>query len=155
MAAMGLLAARLPARVFVPLAAAIVILQWLDTAPLRQDARSYFAGDGQSAPAFAMPPDTSLFRALPLCGSEEVVATEYRLLALRAGIRLANMRLTHSPPDAVCDAVVQAGLNDALEPGETRLFMASLRADVQLARLGDAHCFKSAVGLVCHRPAEK
>ncbi len=151
--ALGLLAAHLPARFFLPLAAAAIALQWLDTAPLRRDARLYYAGAGQYRPAFAIPAGATLFRALPLCGPEEVVATEYRLLALRAGVRLANMRLTHAPPDAVCGAVLRAGLNTVLEPGETRLFMPSVRADVQRAALGDAACFNTAVGLVCHRPA--
>jgi len=149
-AALGLLAAGLRPRVFVLLTVIAVGLQWADAGPLRASARAYFAGVGQAPPAFAIPPGTRLFRAVPLCGPEDVVATEYRLAALRVGARLADMRLDHAPVDAVCTRALTDGLESPMIAGEVRLFMPSVQALVETQRLGaGVTCEAARAGTLC------
>jgi hypothetical protein len=118
-------------------------------APLRAQAKRYFAGADQSPPPFAMPAGTTLFRVVPLCGPQDVVATEYRLMALRAGSRLADIRLVHPLPDVACARALADGRTTPMAPGETRLFI----PPVQPGPLGDGvRCADVAVGRLCHRP---
>jgi hypothetical protein len=149
-ASLGLLAARLRNRVFVPFLVIVLALQWIDTAPLRAGARNYMEGVGQRPPSFAIPPGTTLFRAVPLCGPEDVVATEYRLAALREGARLADMRLVHPPVDAVCARALSEGLTSQMVAGEVRLFMPSVQARVNVALLGArVTCEVARAGTLC------
>ncbi len=148
-AALALLAARLRPAYFLPLVALVLGVQWIDTAPLRAQAKRYFAGADQSPPPFAMPAGTTLFRVVPLCGPQDVVATEYRLMALRAGSRLADIRLVHPLPDVACARALADGRTTPMAPGETRLFI----PPVQPGPLGDGvRCADVAVGRLCHRP---
>jgi hypothetical protein len=147
-AAIGLLASRLRPALLAPLALIAIWLQWADTTPLRQKAQNYMSGASEVALTVEMPASMTLFRAAPLCGDEDVVATYYRLAALRAGAKLANMRLAHAPPDAWCHADYSDALTRKLAPGEVRLFMPSAVAAVDPIKI-DAICDKIADGLLC------
>jgi hypothetical protein len=150
----GFLRDRIAPRIFVPFLVCIVWLQWIDTAPLRAAARGYFAGAGQSAPALRLPPRLRLFSVIPFCGPEEVVADQYRLLALRAGADLVRTREAHPATDAQCAAALASGLTEPLAPGEARLFLPSVRASLHPAQLGAAaQCGGQPVGLLCYAPA--
>jgi hypothetical protein len=153
LAAVAFLARTLPPAAFAAGLAAVLALQWVDTAPLRRGAVDYFAGAGEQAPALVLPAALDLFGTIPVCGAESVVADEYRLLALRHGARLADARVAHDPPDAVCAARQAAALSTALMPGEARLFMPSVAALVKPAALGaDVTCSAGGAGLLCYRP---
>ncbi len=151
--AVALLAARLPARYFVPLMAVVVTLQWADTAPLRIAERAYFAGAGQNGAPLTLTPDTRLFRVVPFCGDDAVLADQYRLLAIRAGARLAETRLARPALDAACAQSLAAGLDGMFAPGETRLFLPSI-APAQLRGhfTADITCVPTKAGLLCHKP---
>jgi hypothetical protein len=152
LAAVALLAARLRPAWFAAAMAVVVALQWEDAAPLRQRAVLYLAGAAQTDRSIPLPADTVLYRTVPSCGLFGVRADEWRLQALRAGARLADARLAHEPTDAVCAARLHAGLNDPLEPGETRLFLAEAASQVRPSAL-DAVCSETSAGLLCHRTA--
>jgi hypothetical protein len=151
--AIGFLANRLRPPVFAGAMAAALILQWADAAPLRQAAIAYLAGAGQTPPAVTIPPGTTLYRTVPVCDPDSVVADEYRLLALRQGAHLADARLAHDPNDSVCAALKSAGISTPLAPAETRLFLPSVQAAIHPSDLGvDVTCRASPAGLLCHRP---
>jgi hypothetical protein len=152
--AIGVLAARWSPRVFVPVVATALVLQWVDAGPLRAQAVAYLAG-GEAAPAVTLPAGTRLFRAVYLCADDAVAADRYRLAAFRAGIHLAEMRLAHPPLAADCAAMLAEGLNAPLAPGETRLFLTSIAHDLKQERLGaGVSCAPSEAGVMCYRPEE-
>jgi len=148
-ASLALLATHLRPVYFLPFVALVLAVQWVDTAPLRAQAKRYFAGADEAPPPFNLPPGTTLFRVVPLCGPQDVVATEYRLMALRAGSRLADIRLVHPLTDAACAKALSDGRTAQMVAGETRLFI----PPVQPGPLGDGvGCTHVATGRLCHRP---
>ena len=155
MGAVGVLASRLRVGALLPLLATVLILQWVDTAPLRHKLSAYVAGSDRPGAPPLLPTGTLLFRAVPLCADNAIAADEYRLAAFRAGAHLAEIRLAHPPLPAACAAAASAGLNDPMAPGETRLFQTQILGDVQQDRLG-AHvaCTPVSAGLLCHRNPE-
>jgi hypothetical protein len=150
-ASLSLLAARLKPPPLILLLVTVLLLQWLDTAPLRHDAQAYFAGAGQSPPPVSLPATTHLLRVVPHCGgSEDAAADPIRLLAIRQGIALANARLAHPPSDEVCAQTAAEGLATPVAPGEARLFLPSLQSQVDRGHLGTAAvCTPSPAGLLC------
>ncbi len=139
------LAQRLRPRLFIPAMATALVLQWVDTSPIRHGALAYLAGTGQTPIGFTLPPGTTLFRTVPVCDPDEVMADRYRLVAIRAGARLADSRPAHDPPDDVCARQKQVGLSAPLQPGETRLFLPSV------AGMAPAECARGALGALCFR----
>jgi hypothetical protein len=148
--AIGVLAARWSPRVFVPVVAAALILQWIDAGPLRAQAVAYLAGRDAAAPV-VLPVGTRLFSAVSLCADDAVAADRYRLAAFRAGIHLAEMRLAHPPLAAECAAMLERGLTAPLAPGEARLFLRSIVPQLGQAQLGPAvSCAPREAGVMCH-----
>jgi hypothetical protein len=153
LAALCLLAERLRPCLFVPFIIAVVLLQWNDTSPLRTFAKDYLAGEGQSAQLLDLPKDTTLFRVVPLCASDDFAADRYRLQAFRAGAHLAEVRLAHPPLSEACASALSYGLNTPVAPGETRLFLPSIMANVRQGHLGTSTiCKTQFAGLMCHNP---
>jgi hypothetical protein len=150
----AILATRLRPAIFAGAITIVLILQWIDSAPLRQGARTYFAGTAQSAPNFVIPAGTNLYRTVPACGAAgnaDVVADEYRLIALRQGARLADVRLAHPPAEALCARSLTDGLTNVMERGETRLFLPEVAARVQPTALGTGvHCEPMQAGTLCY-----
>ena len=150
-ASLSLLARRLKPAPLITVLVTALLAQFLDTAPLRQDAEAYFAGAGQAAPPVTLPAATSLLRIVPHCGgSEDAAADPIRLLAIRQGVQLANARLAHPPSDDVCAQTAADGLATPVSAGEARLFLPSLAPKVDPARLGaGTMCTPSPAGLLC------
>ncbi len=150
--AIGVLAARWSPRVFVPVVAVALVLQWIDSGPLRAKDVAYLAGrDGPGSPV-TLPEGTRLFSAVSLCADDAVAADRYRLAAFRAGIHLAEMRLVHPPLPTECKAMLDSGLTAPLAPGETRLFLNSIVPALRQERLGPGvSCTPGEAGLMCHR----
>ncbi len=153
--AVALLSSRLRMRVFLPLMVGVIALQWQDSAPWRADARAYFAGTAMVFPQLALPANVELLHVVPLC--DDNPATDgYHLQALRAGIKLAEIRLAHPPPAAECARALAAGLHDRMRPGEARLFLPSIALQVQPPALGEGViCAPQRAGLLCHLPGQE
>jgi len=150
-ASLALLAAHLRPVMFGALLAMAVTLQWVDSGPLRHRAQHYFAGAGQTPPPLTLPAATQVFRAVHPCEKiENPTIDTYRLLALRQGIALADVRLAHPMLDEVCRATLAQGLTMKLAPGEVRLFLpgAALRADPSKLGAG-VQCSTGPAGLLC------
>ena len=146
-----LLALRLPRRALAPLLTAAVVLQIIDTRPLRASAAAFFAGFGQASPPFVLPQDAALLRIVPACQFSPF-ADRLRLVAIRQGLHLADMRLAHPYRSSECQRELTTGLTTAMSSGEARFFLPIAVADLHAAALGaEARCSVSGKGVLCTR----
>ncbi len=116
----------LPRRVLVPALAVVLLLQWIDTGPLRANAQQYFAGVEDKPPAIALPAGLRLFTTLPVCmwdGPISAQVATLRLAALRAGAMLSDVKTSRLPRWFNCETVVSDGTELPLEAGEMRIFL--------------------------------
>ena len=148
-----LLAVRLPRRALIPLLTVAVILQIIDTRPLRASAAAFFAGSGQSSPSFALSKDATLLRIVPACAIAPF-ADRLRLVAIRQGLHLADMRLAHPYRAVECQKALAIGLTTEMASGEARFFLPVAAANLRSAALGaEAKCFDTGNGVLCSRAA--
>jgi len=156
------LEARLPRMALAPALAVVLVLQWIDTGPLRAVARNYFAGTEQAALAVPLPPGLRLLTTLPVCMQDgpvtRIVATE-RLDAMRAGARLSDVKTSRLPVWFNCEKVMSDGTELPLRNGEMRIFLTPPAIDrFRQAALGaDTVCRRAHDMIVCTRglaPAE-
>ena len=151
-ASVARLAARLrPAALLAVLAAAIV-LQAIDTAPMRARAAPFFAGRDQTQPPFAMPDGATLLRVVPACDPVTATADLLRLVAVRHAMRLADMRMARQPDGFDCETALSDGLESPLARNELRFFLPEAVAAIRQEALGlGADCRASPAGTLCTR----
>ena len=127
-------------------------LQFADTAPLRADVRSVFAGHDESPPAFQMPAGATLLTTLPVCpgpGASADTATTLRLAGVRAGLRLSDITAARLPNWFSCERSLADGLELPMRPGEVRVFQErSVIARLRTAALGQGVDCRVVAGLV-------
>jgi hypothetical protein len=156
LASIACLEARLPRTLLAPALAVVVVLQWIDTGPLRAVARDYFAGNGQHPPAFAIPPGLKLLTTLPVCMQDgpvtRLVATE-RLAAERAGALLSDVKTSRLPKWFNCETVMSDFTELPLAQGEMRIFLTPPAIErFRQATLGeDTTCRADKDMIVCTR----
>jgi hypothetical protein len=132
--------------------AVAVLLQWIDTGPLRDRAGSYFAGAGEQPPPVALPAGTGLLRIVPVCAGPDGLPDQLRLLAVRHGARLADMRASRLPAWFNCETALSDGLELPLANAEVRLFLPPATAAIRLDALGpNALCGQTAGRVLCSR----
>ena len=105
---------------------AALLLQWLDTAPLRAEARAYYAGANQEPPMVTLPEGAALVSVHPLClrfGLDALRSDLMRLTALREGARLGNIRASRLPQWFACETDLSDALETPLQPREVRVFL--------------------------------
>jgi hypothetical protein len=124
--AIACLEARLPRQALMAALPVVVVLQWIDTGPLRRNAQHYFAGVADRAPAIALPKGLRLLTTLPVCMQEgpvpRTVAT-LRLTAIRAGALLSDVKTSRLPRWFNCETVISDGTELPLAPDEMRIFL--------------------------------
>jgi hypothetical protein len=75
-----------------------VVLQFVDTAPLRADADVFLAGRDKFPAPFAMPPGATLPTTVPVCSvASDRMGSTLRLAAVRAGILLSDIAFARLP----------------------------------------------------------
>jgi Family of unknown function (DUF6311) len=124
--AVACLSARLPRPWLGAALGAALLLQWLDTAPLRAEASAYFAGAKQELPAVALPEGAALVSVFPLCMKFNIHALRsdlIRLAALRDGAALGNIRASRLPSWFACETDLSDALETKLLPREVRVFL--------------------------------
>jgi Family of unknown function (DUF6311) len=154
--ALAVLARHLSRPVLVGVLILAVGLQFADTAPLRADVRSVFAGRDESAPAFEMPAGATLLTILPVCpglGASADAATTLRLAGVRAGLRLSDITAARLPNWFSCERSLADGLELPMRPREVRVFQEpSVIARLRTAALGrEADCRVVAGLVACTR----
>jgi hypothetical protein len=116
----------LPRPALITALAVVLVLQWIDTGPLRANAQRYFAGVADRPPAIALPKGLRLLTTLPVCmwdGPITATVATLRLAALRAGAMLSDVKTSRLPRWFNCETVVSDGTELPLEPGEMRIFL--------------------------------
>ena len=133
--------------------ATAVALQVADTAPMRPLSHAFLSGENQAAPPFQPLPGATLLRIVPACDPVNAPADLLRLLAIRAGLRLADMRMARMPPGFDCEAALSDGLETPLVVGEIRFLMPSAQPAFRQAAFGaGAQCVRLPAGILCHAP---
>ncbi len=126
LASIACLEARLPRLPLAVALAAVVLLQWIDTGPLRRNAQQYFAGVEDRAPAIAIPKGLKLLTTVPVCMQDGPITKKVatlRLAAERAGALLSDVKTSRLPVWFNCETVLSDGTELPLEPGELRIFL--------------------------------
>jgi hypothetical protein len=103
-----------------------VVLQWIDTAPLRASAREYFAGDNQRPATLSPLSGAHWLSVVPVCthaGRADEIAAKLRLDAVRAGMWLRDMRVSRAPKWFNCESALTDGTETPLMPREMRVFL--------------------------------
>lgn len=131
-----------------------VALQWVDAQPLRAELRTYLAGVDRPSDLVALPPGATLLATATHCGPQGdagVNVDRLRLAAVRAGINLADVRLSRTPRGMTCDSMTSDMLELALRPGEVRGFVGDqAKAALRTALLGpDVACRESRDMTLC------
>ncbi len=131
-----------------------VVLQWVDTQPLREKFRFYLAGGGGASDLVPLPPEATLLATATYCGPLGEVGVHVdrlRLAAVRAGLNLSDVRLSRSPPGMTCERMNSDALELGLRPGEVRGFVGDIaKASLRSELLGpDAACRESRDMLLC------
>jgi hypothetical protein len=156
LASVACLERRLPRGVLAGALALVLVLQWIDTGPLRASARAYFAGGYEARPAIALPPDLKLLTTLPVCMQEgpvtQIVAT-LRLAAIRQGALLSDVKTSRLPRWFNCETVMSDGTELPLADGEMRIFLTSPAIDLfRRQTLGSGTECRAELGMfVCTR----
>ena len=126
LASIACLERRLP-RPALPVAlAAVVVLQWIDTGPLRATTQAYFAGATDHPQIMALPAGLRLFTTVPVCMQDGPITRDVatlRLAALRAGAKLSDVKTSRLPIWFNCETVVSDGTELPLAQGEMRIFL--------------------------------
>jgi hypothetical protein len=124
--AIACLEARLSRPVLLAALAVVLVLQWIDTGPLRVSAQKYFAGGYEAPPIITLPKGLKLLTTLPVCMHDgpitQKVAT-LRLAAARAGVLLSDVKTSRLPRWFNCETVVSDGTELPLQMGEMRIFL--------------------------------
>ncbi len=150
---------RLPAPVRLPLLGAAIVLQLIDTTPLRLAAERTMRGaDGFAGSLPALPVDATLLTVLPTPGCsaapEAKGASNPVLLAgIRAGMRLGDVGVGRTPAWFSCEAVLSDGMELPLLSREIRVYTdPAAQAALRPALLGpDAICRHEAGTVLCGR----
>ena len=124
--AIACLETRLPRPALVAALAVVLVLQWIDTGPLRANAQDYFAGDHDAAPVIALPKGLHLLTTIPVCmwdGPVTKKVATLRLAAERAGALLSDVKTSRLPRWFNCETVISDGTELPLEQGEMRVFV--------------------------------
>jgi hypothetical protein len=124
--AIACLEARLPRPALAAALAVVLVLQWIDTGPLRIDAQKYFAGGNEQPPAIALPAGLRLLTTVPVCMQDSPITrtvSTLRLAAVRAGVLLSDVKTSRLPRWFNCETVLSDGTELPLEPGEMRIFL--------------------------------
>jgi hypothetical protein len=124
--AVACLEARLPRVALAPVLAVVLVLQWVDTGPLRHATQAYFAGGHEDPPVIALPQGLRLLTTIPVCMQDGPITKKVatlRLAALRAGALLSDVKTSRLPRWFNCETVVSDGTELPLAPGEMRVFL--------------------------------
>jgi hypothetical protein len=124
--AIACLEARLPRMALAPVLAVVLVLQWIDTGPLRHDTQVYFAGAGDNPPVIPLPKGLQLLTTIPVCMGEGPIAKKVatlRLAAMRAGALLSDVKTSRLPKWFNCETVISDGTELPLAHGEMRVFL--------------------------------
>jgi hypothetical protein len=124
--AIACLETRLPRPALGAALAVVLVLQWIDTGPLRVTAQRYFAGAQQQPPVIALPPGLTLLTTVPVCMQDGLITRKVatlRLAAARAGVKLSDVKTSRLPRWFNCETVLSDGTELPLEPGEMRIFL--------------------------------
>ncbi len=150
---------RLPTPLRLPLLAVAIVLQLIDTTPLRLDAEDALAGRIAAAgPLPALPTDATLLSVLPTpgCGTDptsRALSSPVLLAGVRAGMRLGDVGVGRAPSWFNCEEVLSDGLELPLRPHEVRVFTdpATQRA-LRPALLGpNTSCHRDVGAILCGR----
>ena len=152
-------ACRLPVAARLPLLAAAIVLQVLDTAPLRLVAEHTMRGmDGFAEPLPALPAAADLLTTLPTPGCSaapeaRALSNPVLLAGVRAGMRLGDVGVGRSPVWFNCEKVLSDGLELPLLPREIRLYTdPATQAALRPVLLGpDAICRRDSGVTLCGR----
>jgi hypothetical protein len=129
-------------RVRAPWAGALLVLaaalQWVDAGPYRAGLLAYVSTPQDRAGAVALPAQGRLLTAHTYCGLPGPAGPRVDLLrldAVRAGMMLSHLRLSHDPTQRECAVAVSEFLELELQPGEVRGYvgpraMDSLRGEL-------------------------
>jgi hypothetical protein len=122
--------------------ATAVVLQLIDTTPLRAAAKNYFSGHDEHPSSVAILPGTQWLTILPVCLRQPSEAAEtadkLRLEAIRAGVWLRDMRTSRPQRWFNCEMALTDGAELPLMPREARVFLARPAVDLfRQAVLGD------------------
>ena len=123
---LAILARRMSPAWFALALVAAVVLQLIDTTPMRGGAQATFAGAYPPSPTVALPPGATLLTTWPAClaaGPAQDLADMLQLEAVRGGMRLTAVRLARNPPAPECERLLADGLDLLLRPGEVRAFL--------------------------------
>jgi len=146
----ALLAARLPAGASAALFATALALQVFDTAPMRLAEHRVLAGVDQAAPPFIMPKNAVFLRIAPACDLVNAPADLLRLLAIRAGLRLTEVRTARQPAGYDCRVSLSDALERKLAPGELRFFLPDAVHFVSQAVMSQGTlCINNNQGMLC------
>ena len=146
---------RLGAKRAIPILALAVGLQWVDTAPLRAEAISFFAGDyaGPSLPA--LPAGATLISTAPAPGctaQPDAIRTNAPLLlkAARAGLKLGDIGLGRQPKWFNCEKFLSNALESPMLPGELRAFTdPTYWPLIKIGVFGQADCAETTGIVLC------
>lgn len=155
--AIAFLATRLPRLLLVPLLAVAVVLQFIDTTPLRLRAETYYAtGEPAGFPLPVLPADATLLRMVPVCALRGTLLAglpDYeRLIAVKAGMQIADVRASRLPRWFNCEMGFSDGLELPLRSHEIRVFVGPAITALRQEALGpDAVCRRQADTVLCGR----
>jgi len=155
-------ACRFPAPVRLPLLAVAMVLQVIDTAPVRQSAADALAGRiAQAAALPSIPAAATLLTVLPApgCGASEqarALTSPLLLVGVRAGMRLGDVGVGRAPAWFSCEAVLSDALELPLQPLEVRVFTdRAAQQPLRPALLGpEARCRADNGVVLCARAIE-
>ena len=150
---------RLPAALRLPLLAVAIVLQLIDTTPLRLAAEDALAGRIAAAgPLPSLPSDGTLLTVLPTpgCGTSpeaRALSSPLLLAGVRDGMRLGDVGVGRAPSWFNCEEVLSDGLELPLRSHELRVFTdPATQQALRPALLGpDAVCRREAGAIWCGR----
>jgi hypothetical protein len=122
----AVLSNRLPRPYAAAALVAVMVLQIVDSGPLRGNARDYMAGGGPPVAHLYIPDGVRLLTTLPVCTQTDdgqTIAALARLQAVRTGARLSDIKLSRPPSWFNCERSLTDGMELPLRPGEVRLLM--------------------------------
>ncbi len=138
-----------------PLLAAAIVLQVIDTGPVRRDAAEALAGRiAQAVPLPSIPEGATLLTVAPApgCGAsaEARALTNPLLLAgVRAGMRLGDVGMGRAPTWFSCEGVLSDALEMPLRPRELRAYTdRTAQGPLRPALLGPEAACRSTQGVV-------
>jgi hypothetical protein len=152
------LSQRLPRAVAGVLLLIGAVLQIVDSGPLRNNARGYFAGSGAATIGIGLPENVTLLTTLPACthtDDAQTTAALLRLDAARAGARLSDIKLSRLPRWFSCERALTDGTELPLLPGEVRFLLEPIA--IERLRQGvlapglESPCRYYGTALVCGR----